>query len=463
MKTLACVAFLCLFVMLCHGTFALAGTETIEFQLRTLDADGQYRITTKQYDPKKVAVVVVDMWGQGGHGYLRPDGTFDGTAEGYLYQEWVTKEINHTLAAARALGMQIVYTPAGMAKFYENHIVRRNIKAIPRHDHPWKSIGWNKDQEKIPFSEFRGEYEYRYPGMGWERRRPGTKSYGQNPNLFLCDTDMLTDNTDELWNLIQERELELLIYMGGSTNMCLAGRPFGLLNMKKYGVNVVMDRNYEHVIHRIPHGWNGDIENPKFGPQYTNERNSRIVIDYFEKNICSTIDGMVLRGMAEKLAGGYQAPQAAVKEAVVDREHIKINFSPQHIEVPEGFVIDCGWEYVKHPNGLTYGWDSSHVLEATRTAYDPLNSTYCKVKPGSKWHIELEQGRYLVKVCLEAGQGGNDAVNVEGVSLCAKAQIERQPEVFAKTVHVRDGQLTIDFGNSADCETLIVYLELVRK
>ena len=430
-------------------------SNTFSIETRQMDQHGNFIFKQKQIDPSKTAVVVIDMWGQGGHGIFESDRTFNGSIEGYLYQEEVTRQQNETLAAMRAMGIQVVFTPAGQAYIYHDHPARQNIKSIPDYEHPWKNeLTWNENQKKIPFADWGGGgYEYRYPGSPFAVERPGTKTFGQNPNIVIMDNDLITDDPDELWNFISVKGIELLIYMGGSSNMCLAGRPFGVLNMIKYGMDVIVDRNYNHLVHRVPHGWNGDRENPQFGPFYTNERNSLRVIDYYEQNICPTFDGMVFRERAQQ-AVGYNVPVAPVVEAKPDPQNIRISFQPQHIEIPAGFIIDTGWEYGEHSNGLVYGWNNRHVHEMNRVAFDPLNGAYCKVKSGSNWRIEVDNGLYQVTAGLAANS--INTISVLGQTLCMMKTVSEQPFTISRNVSVRNKNIALNFTDSTKVSFIII-------
>ncbi len=359
----------------------------IELETRHVNEKGQYVYAGKSLDPTKTAIIVVDMWQEGTHGYIKPDGGFEGTNEGYFYQERVADSINETLSAARSLGFIIVHAPAGQTYLYQGHPARENITKLAHARYPWSSKPeWNKEQGKIPFASFPYEYEYAYPYTSRKKNRPGTVSYGQNPRIVIADNDYITADVEELWDLIEQRKIETLIYMGGSTNMCLAGRPYGLLNMKKYGKYVLLDRNYAHLVHRIPHGWNGDMEHPEYGPFYTNERNSQQVIHYFEKEICPTIDGMKIREIA-RAKGGYQVMKQPVKEDMPDANNLYISFQPPLIEIEKGYLTDVGWEYTKQPNGLTYGWNRLKVKDAIREGYRPVQSSFIKAVAGDNWKL----------------------------------------------------------------------------
>lgn len=356
---------------------------------RHIDSTGKFIIDQKKLDPSKTAIVIVDMWHQGGHGYINADGSFTGTNEGFNYQETVCDSINETISAARSLGFTIIHTPADQAYIYKDHPARKNVERLTVPTYPWKQKpGWNDEQQKIPFSGFSYEYEYAYPYTNKDRNRPGTLSYGQNPKIVIAETDYITDDVDELWKIIQSKHLTILIYLGGSTNMCLAGRPYGALNMIKYGMDVLVDRNYTHLVHRIPNGWNGDIKNPRYGPFYTNERNSVQVIAYFEKNICPSIDGADIISIA-KQKGGFTINKPLVTEANPDLNHLNISFQTQLIEVNPLYNIDIGWAYTSHKNGLTYGWNRLKVKDAIREGFDPVHHSYINATKGDWWKMQL--------------------------------------------------------------------------
>jgi nicotinamidase-related amidase len=384
--------------ILLNSSCKIKNTEDI-IEVREIDPKGQYTYTEIAFNPGKTAIVVVDMWGLGGCGYFNPDSSFVGPMEGFLYSEHVSKKINVLLASARALGMTVIHAPSSQIIYYESHPVRQNVKKIPETDYPWEETPvWNDDQKKIPWAEYNGEYEYMYPGMDWNRNRPGTEVYGQNPQIVPDNEDFMTDDPDELWNIIKARDIESLIYAGGSTNMCLAGRPFGLLNMQKYGLSVYLDRNYSHVIHRIPHGWNGDVKNPKYGSEYTNRQNSKEVIRYFEQNICPTLEGEDIIKLAAMKNLPVNVLKPKLEQSYPSIQDITVSFQPQHIEIPEGVVVDCGWEFTMQPNGLNYGWQVLKIKDTYRTGYDGLSEAGIHTSRNDQWSIELPSMNYSVKL-----------------------------------------------------------------
>jgi hypothetical protein len=367
--------------------------------VRETDSDGRCLYSEIPFYPDKTAIVVVDMWGLGSCGYFNPDSSFVGTMEGYLYHVHVCKKINVLLASARALGMTVVHAPSSQTIYYENHPVRQNVAKLPETVYPWdKTPDWNDEQKKIPWADYDGEYEYMYPGMDWSVNRPGTPVCGQNPLIVLHHQDFMTDDPEELWRIIKARGIESMIYAGGSTNMCLAGRPFGLLNMQQYGIDVYLDRNYNHVIHRIPHGWNGDVNNPKYGSAYTNRQNSKEVIRYYEQHICPTLDGEDIIQLATSKNLTVNVLQPKLEQSFSSIQDVIISFQPQHMEIPEGTVVDCGWGFTEQPSGLNYGWQELKIMDTYRTGYDGLSEAGIIASQNDQWSIELPPANYAVRL-----------------------------------------------------------------
>lgn len=424
-------------------------------EVRELDNSGQYKLLDVPFHPEKTAIVVVDMWGAGGLGYFNPDSSFVGTTEGYIYSGNISKNINVLLASARALDMTVIHTPSDQTSFYESHSVRKNVKALAKQAYPWtEKLQWNDEQKKIPYGKWHGyEYEYMYPGMDWHNNRPGTEVFGQNPHIVLHKNDFMTDDPDEMWDIIKSKDINTLIYVGGSTNMCLAGRPFGLLNMKQYGMNVFLDRNYNHVMHRIPHGWNGDIDNPKYGSEYTNRQNSKKVIRYFEENICCTLDGEDVIRLAKKKNLTVNVLQPAIEQSFSDINNLTINFQPQHIEIPKEVVVDCGWPFTKQVAELVYGWQKLKIKDTYRTEFDPLKGAGIRTSRNDHWSILSPKGKY--KVSLSGSKKGKVLIQDNIV------EIGDSKENWEIQRDVSNDNGTIDMKFLSD-DLLLEYVKIVR-
>ena len=64
--------------------------------------------------------------------------------------------------------------------------------------------------------------------------------------------DAVSDNGQEVYNLLAKGGIENVIVMGVHTNRCVLGRPFGLRQMVYVGKNVVLCRDLTDSYHRDP-------------------------------------------------------------------------------------------------------------------------------------------------------------------------------------------------------------------
>ena len=80
----------------------------------------------------------------------------------------------------------------------------------------------------------------------------------QNPLIEIAETDAITDNGQETWNLLQQRGIDNVILCGVHLNMCVLGRPFGIRQMVKLGKNVALIRDMTDTMycHERPPGVN---------------------------------------------------------------------------------------------------------------------------------------------------------------------------------------------------------------
>ena len=374
---------------------------SFSFDIRSIDSQGGYVYEKKIIEPARTAIVVTDMWHQEGISPIQPDidhsqhdiahiqrdGSFAGATEGFFYQERVCDSLNETLAAARALGFKIVHAPAGQVHIYEGHPARENIRRLAHAAYPWQEKpGWNYEQAITPLDSLLQEQYEAYTKTTGRKDGAGIRSYGQNPRIVITSGDFITADVEELWDLIKTKNIQTLIYMGGSTNLSVAELPYGLLNMKKYGIDVLMDRNHVHLVHRIPQRRNDDTVGGPYVQFYTNDPDSQQTIEHIEAHICPTLDGMEIREAAWA-RGGYTVPLQPVTEATPDAMFLKVSFQPQFIEIADNYIVDTGWEYGHNPNGLDYGWNRLKVKDAIREGYDPVQSSFIEVRPGDSWKL----------------------------------------------------------------------------
>ena len=80
----------------------------------------------------------------------------------------------------------------------------------------------------------------------------------QNPLIEIGKNDAITDNGQEIWNLLVQRGIDNVMICGVHLNMCVLGRPFGIRQMTKLGKNVALIRDLTDTMynHERPPGVN---------------------------------------------------------------------------------------------------------------------------------------------------------------------------------------------------------------
>jgi nicotinamidase-related amidase len=192
--------------------------------------------TKATWDPKKIAIIVCDMW----------DDHWCRSAAARVNE--LAGPMNEMLKAARAKGVFVIHAPSTCTAFYKDTPQRKRALDAP----------FAKTPETLAATERWGTYWY-WPDskregvlpiddsdMGCdcktkcEIRSPWTR---QTAAIELADADAVTDNGQETWNLLAQNKIDNVVLCGVHLNMCVLGRPFGIRQMVKLGKNVALVRD----------------------------------------------------------------------------------------------------------------------------------------------------------------------------------------------------------------------------
>ena len=259
--------------------------EVFKFRIRTRvetrKESGQFHAVTKpvQWEAKKTAVIVCDMWDL--HHCL--NATLRGGE--------MAPRMNQVLSAARTRGALIIHAPSSCMPAYKDHPARKRALAAPRTNDLPTDIG--KWCYRIPAEE-KGQYPIDQSDGG-EDDQPEAhrkwaeklKAMGRNPRapwktqtdqLTIHDSDVISDNGEEIWSVMEQRGIENVILVGVHTNMCVLGRPFGLRQMAKNNKNVVLMRDMTDTMY-----------NPARQPFVSHFTGTDLIVEHIEKWVCPTI------------------------------------------------------------------------------------------------------------------------------------------------------------------------------
>lgn len=270
--------------------------ETLKLKLRSIQGNGKAEplvrvFKEEQWEANQTAVIVCDVWDL--HHCLNA----------VRRLEEFAPRLNDVLNAARDKGAVIIHAPSDCMPAYANHAARRRAIAAPAANKPAAS----KDGLVSDYSWCsRTDLESTYPidqSDGGEDDDPDEhaawaaklKALGRNPgtpwktqsSLITIDgnKDYISDRGDEIQNVLQQHGIKNVILTGVHCNMCVLGRPFGLRQMRRHGLNVVLMRDLTDSMY-----------SPKSWPYVDHFTGHDLVIDHVEKTVCATITSDQLLG-----------------------------------------------------------------------------------------------------------------------------------------------------------------------
>lgn len=220
----------------------------LALRVRTAGPDGAGKPRTVQrpdWDPARAAVVICDMWD-----------AHHCVSAARRVQEMAPR-MNEVVAGLRERGALIIHAPAGCADFYRGTAARRRARQAPHAPAPvpidW--YGWQPHEERVlpailtapgPCScdtpEPCGDGRPPYP---WTR---------QTPLIDIRPQDAVSDEGQEVFNLLEERGIDDVIVMGVHANICVLGRPYGIRQLVYLGKNPILCRDLTDSFHRHPRG-----------------------------------------------------------------------------------------------------------------------------------------------------------------------------------------------------------------
>ena len=262
-------------VLLALGSYPVAAAElqlTQRTQVLKPDAAGHNQwvvvTTRKSLRAEDTAIIICDVWDK--H-WSR--GATERVAA-------MVPRMNAAVKAARAKGVTIIHCPSDTMTFYKDHPARKRMIDAPQTEMPKEG---KHDDPPLPVDASDGGSDtgetssYR----AWRRQHPAIDIDEQK--------DGISDNGQEVWNFLIQKNIENLIVMGVHTNMCVLHRPFAIKTMVRRGMNVLLVRDLTDAMY-----------NPAQPPYVSHEEGTRLVIEYIEKFWCPSI-------ASEDLAKGRSA------------------------------------------------------------------------------------------------------------------------------------------------------------
>jgi nicotinamidase-related amidase len=240
----------------------------------------QFRIVEKRVEwaPRKTAIIVCDMW----------DDHWCKSAARRVTE--MAGPLNEMLQVVRKKGVFVIHAPSTVTTFYKDTPQRQRARSAPFAATPVplsKAERWGTCWV-WPDARREGVLPIDDSDMGcdcavkctirdaWKR---------QIAAIEIAESDAITDDGQETWNLLQQRGIDNVILCGVHLNMCVLGRPFGIRQMAKMGRNVLLMRDMTDTMY-----------NPERPPGLSHFAGTDLVIAHVEKYWCPSVTSSDLTG-----------------------------------------------------------------------------------------------------------------------------------------------------------------------
>lgn len=230
------------------------------------------------WDPAQTAAIICDMWDR--HWCA---GASRRVAE-------MAPRLNDTVAELRRRGALIIHAPSGTLDFYAGHPGRTLAQDARPVETPAPLQKWvyldPAREGPLPIDDSDGGCDCQpqcVQGRPWRR---------QIASIEIAPGDAITDS-DEAYYLIRQRSIVNALIMGVHVNMCVLGRPFGIRQLVRQGMNVALVRDLTDAMY-----------NPRMAPFVDHFAGIDLVIGHVEQHWCPTLTSdQISGGLPFRFAG----------------------------------------------------------------------------------------------------------------------------------------------------------------
>jgi len=217
----------------------------------------------QEWNPAETAIIICDMWDQ--HWCK---GASTRVAE-------MAPFMNDVISIAHKRGVLIVHAPSECMAYYKNHPARKLGQKYKSKKAISLISGDKLESEKDavwPVDQSDGGCDC---SPECKQGNPWTR---QIDLIEISDKDAISDSGAEIGGLFYQKGIKNVILMGVHTNMCVIGRSFGLRNMVRLGMNVVLMRDMTDTMY-----------DSKQWPNVIHFTGNSLINEYIETYVCPTI------------------------------------------------------------------------------------------------------------------------------------------------------------------------------
>lgn len=210
--------------------------------------------------------------------------------------------MNQVLTAARDRGVMIIHAPSETMKVYAGTLFRTRMERAKAAQPPVPiERRCDRDPKLEPATlPVDTELDCDDAKLG-PVERFHTR---QHAGIDIIGFDGVSDDGREIYNFCRQEGIKNIVLMGVHTNYCVVARSFGIRQMVRLGMNVVLARDLTDALY-----------DPREPPFVSHARGTEIVIEHIERYLCPSI---LSADLTHVLPGtdGPLAEQAADKTTV---------------------------------------------------------------------------------------------------------------------------------------------------
>lgn len=256
----------------------LRGTLVLNQRSRREEPKGSGQITVDEraveWQAAETAIIICDVWD-------------DIYCQRALQRIGVlAPQINRVVTAARDRGVMIIHAPSGTMDVYADTPYRRRMLQAAKADPPVPIAGWcYLDREREPELPL----DVTNPCDDPEPPPQVRRYHRENPAIDITGFDGVSDSGVEIYNFFRQEGIKNVAILGVHTNMCVLGRSFGIRQMVRLGIDVVLVRDLTDAMY-----------DPRQPPHVSHARGTELIVEHIERYWCSSIES---RDLTQTVAG----------------------------------------------------------------------------------------------------------------------------------------------------------------
>lgn len=269
MKSLLRVISLTILVLVFGMQCSLSEKITLSVRSREQDPNdsNSYLVKKKKLmlSPNELAIILCDLWDS------------DSPSKFAI-------STNEVVKIARDKGVFIIHAPSETMDYYKDTPQRKRALDAPYAQAP------NIIRRRVEESEYEpplpGTFQHIRSGFDEKNlyvntslsKKTWTK---QNDAIEIAPEDAISDNGQEIYNLLEQHSIDNVVIIGGATDICIVRRSFGIRQMVYNGKNIMLCRDLTSV-----------------GGSHTETRSKAYqqIIEHIEKYWCPSITSQSITG-----------------------------------------------------------------------------------------------------------------------------------------------------------------------